>query len=135
MSQPDAPKPVELVPPGGPPQPPKKKLGRPRKGEVRGGITKATFAGKKATVHQAVEWVLGNFMLSDVVPDDAPSAFAWTYLVKAREHPKLAEYLFTKQIDRMLPNKTELSTANKVEDDGRDVLRTLTRLRAQAKGE
>lgn len=130
----DAPQPVELVPPV-PPLPPKRKLGRPRKGEIRGGITKATFAGKRATVHQSVEWVLGNFMLMDVTTDDAPCAFAWTYLMKAREHPKLAEYLFTKQIDRMLPNKTELSTANKVEDDGRDVLRTLTRLRAQARGD
>lgn len=100
-------------------------------------VTKETFAGKKASERESVRWVLDNFLVADVTPEDAPSAFAWMYLCVARDESgaKTRDNLFSDTIERLLPNKTELQSSEKFEDDGRALLKTLDRLAAQAKGD
>lgn len=100
-------------------------------------ITKTTFAGKKASERDCVRWVLDNFLVEDVTPEDAPSAFAWTYLCLARdrERPKVSENLFSDTIERLLPTKTQLETSEKFVDDGRTQMQALDRLIVQAKGD
>lgn len=98
-------------------------------------VTKETFAGKKGSERESVRWVLDNFLVADVTPADAPSAFAWTYLCVSRDEAgvKTRDNLFSDTIERLLPTKTQLETSEKFEDDGRSLLATLDRLAAQAK--
>lgn len=70
------------------------------------GVSLAIFDGKSCTMAKALDWVIDMLALdpSQVRPDTAPAAKAWSLYLMCRRSPSFAEDVISKAVVRQLPN-------------------------------
>lgn len=75
-------------------------------GPSAGGVSLAVFDGKSCTMVKALDWVIDMLALdpSQVRPDTAPAAKAWSLYLMCRKSPSFAEDIISKAVVRQLPN-------------------------------
>ena len=93
-------------------------------------IHKGHIAGSHSTPRKIVEWVFQHLYVDGVMPADAPSAGAWGLLCFARANADNESELI-QMWSKLLPTKAELERGDKQQDDGRDVIDTIHRIRAK----
>ncbi len=94
-----------------------------------GSVLLEQFAGKdKASSLVVVEWVFDNIDMLDVTPDMAPSAGAWSLLLRVRRHPDLLKEFYRSIWVRILPSKTGIEQLQRFADDGREQLGLISRI-------
>lgn len=81
------------------------------------GVSLAMFDGKKCTMVEALDWVIDALALdqSQVKPDTAPAAKAWSLYLMCRRSPAFAEDVISKAVVRQIPN------GMREEDNGSEV--------------
>ncbi len=101
--------------------------------EVDQVITLAQFSGKKAVFGpEMVMWVFDNMDISDVTPEMAPSAGAWSYLMQLRKDKKMRSDFYSGSLMKLLPSKSQMEMETKFNDDGREQIDLIERI-ARAK--
>ena len=72
------------------------------------GVSLAVFEGKKCTMVEALDWVIDALALdpSQVRPETAPAAKAWSLYLMCRRSPAFAEDVISKAVVRQIPNGT-----------------------------
>lgn len=94
-----------------------------------GSVLLEQFAGKEKTNSLiVVEWVFDNIDMLDVTPDMAPSAGAWSLLLRVRKHPDLLKEFYRSIWVRILPSKTGIEQLQRFEDDGREQIELIGRI-------
>lgn len=70
------------------------------------GVSLDVFEGKTCTMAKALDWVIDMMALdpSQVRPDTAPAAKAWSLYLMCRRSPSFAEDVISKAVVRQLPN-------------------------------
>ncbi len=70
------------------------------------GVPLEGFAGKSCTMVKALDWVIDMLALdpSQVVPETAPAAKAWSLYLMCLRSPSFAEDVISKAVVRQLPN-------------------------------
>ena len=70
------------------------------------GVSLDVFEGKTCTMAKALDWVIDMMALdpSQVRPDTAPAAKAWSLYLMCRRSPSFAEDGISKAVVRQLPN-------------------------------
>ena len=89
-----------------------------------GGLLRSMFPRSTRDMREVVEWVFDNLDLSDVTPADAPSPGAWAFREQLRQYP-LLRIEFYKTIWPRFLSKVDEGDGGRLNDDGRDVLRTI----------
>lgn len=90
---------------------------------------KGSFKAETASIAETVRWVASFLMVSDAVPEDAPSAEAWAMLQWARRN-NANEAAFWGQIWRQLmPTKQALEAETRFSDDGKPILELIDRIK------
>jgi len=83
-----------------------------------GAITLSMWAGRRQpTPGQEVVWVHENFIIENLIPQDAPSAGAWGLLAWAKDN----ESEFREIWKKLVPAKMETQVGDRFIDDGRTV--------------
>ncbi len=69
------------------------------------GVSLDMFAGKKCSMVDALDWVIDALALdpSQVRPDTAPAAKAWSLYLMCRHSPSFAEDVISKAVVRQIP--------------------------------
>ena len=70
------------------------------------GVSLEVFSGKSCTMVKALDWVIDMLALdpSQVVPETAPAAKAWSLYLMCLRSPSFAEDVISKAVVRQLPN-------------------------------
>jgi hypothetical protein len=78
----------------------------PAKPAQETGVSLDVFGGKTCTMAKALDWVIDMMALdpSQVRPDTAPAAKAWSLYLMCRRSPSFAEDVISKAVVRQLPN-------------------------------
>ncbi len=78
----------------------------PAKPAQETGVSLDVFEGKTCTMAKALDWVIDMMALdpSQVRPDTAPAAKAWSLYLMCRRSPSFAEDVISKAVVRQLPN-------------------------------
>lgn len=73
------------------------------------GVSLDVFSGKSCSMAKAVDWVIDSLALdrSQVRPEDAPAAKAWSLYQMCLKSPSFAEDIIAKAVVRQLPNGGE----------------------------
>lgn len=114
-----------------PPRPVKKvaSTSRPVRPKNDMDVASTIFHEKTCSTPRTVEWVAANIRVSDAAAADAPSSEAWSMLCWVKSSPQ-AEAQFWGQIyTKLLPTRQQLDQDNRMEDDGRQVLTLIDRIR------
>jgi len=90
---------------------------------------RAVAIKRKVTEREIVLWAFEHMDVVDVQPLDAPTAGAWALLNTMRLDVGL-RVEFYRMWSRLLPTKAALEAENKFEDDGRQALAVIDRVRA-----
>lgn len=86
------------------------------------------------SARKVVQWVFNSIDLDDLKPEDAPSAGAWSLLMRLRRYPDLLKEFYRTIWSKMLPTRSEIERTERFEDDGReqlDIIDKLERSRAE----
>ncbi len=107
------------------PLPPRLEVGQPESVEPAGG--KPTDDVRRDHV-----WVYHHLLNGDTRREDAPSPGAWAMLTICRKDPEEASKFYTR-LGKLLPTKTQIDAEARHSDDGRNVLRTIEKVRSAFK--
>ena len=83
----------------------------------------------KTSARKIVEWIFNNIGIEDVKPEDAPSSGAWCYMQSLRSSPTLLQDFYRNVWTKMLPSKSEIEAREKHDDDGRELVEFIDRIK------
>ena len=97
------------------------------------GVSLAVFEGKTCTMAKAIDWVIDMLALdpSQVRPDTAPAAKAWSLYLMCRKSPSFAEDIISKAVVRQLPNGSREEDNGDEEFSGEREYRLLDALKSE----
>lgn len=97
------------------------------------GVSLEVFAGKSCTMVKALDWVIDMLALdpSQVVPETAPAAKAWSLYLMCLRSPSFAEDVISKAVVRQLPNGAREDEAGDDEFAGEREYRLLEALKSE----
>ena len=97
------------------------------------GVSLAIFEGKSCTMVKALDWVIDMLALdpSQVRPETAPAAKAWSLYLMCRKSPSFAEDVISKAVVRQLPNGSREDETGDEEFAGEREYRLLEALRSE----
>jgi hypothetical protein len=99
-------------------------------------VPSGMFEGKKCSVVESIEWALERLAWKHVSPEDAPSGTAWTLYSYARRSPEARAQFIKTFVTKLLPNRSQIESGEKLRDDGREHISFIKRIRAaRAAGE
>ena len=97
------------------------------------GVSLDVFEGKTCTMAKALDWVIDMMALdpSQVRPDTAPAAKAWSLYLMCRRSPSFAEDVISKAVVRQLPNGSREEESGDEEFAGEREYRLLEALKGE----
>ena len=97
------------------------------------GVSLDVFGGKTCTMAKALDWVIDMMALdpSQVRPDTAPAAKAWSLYLMCRRSPSFAEDVISKAVVRQLPNGSREDESGDEEFAGEREYRLLEALKGE----
>jgi len=97
------------------------------------GVSLAIFEGKSCTMVKALDWVIDMLALdpSQVRPETAPAAKAWSLYLMCRKSPSFAEDVISKAVVRQLPNGSREDETGDEEFAGEREYRLLDALKSE----
>ena len=97
------------------------------------GVSLDVFEGKTCTMAKALDWVIDMMALdpSQVRPDTAPAAKAWSLYLMCRRSPSFAEDVISKAVVRQLPNGSRAEENGDEEFAGEREYRLLEALKGE----
>ncbi len=98
-----------------------------------GGVPLEIFDGKSCTMVKALDWVIDMLALdpSQVRPETAPAAKAWSLYLMCRRSPSFAEDVISKAVVRQLPNGAREEETGDEEFAGEREYRLLEALKSE----
>lgn len=105
----------------------------PAKPAQETGVSLDVFEGKTCTMAKALDWVIDMMALdpSQVRPDTAPAAKAWSLYLMCRRSPSFAEDVISKAVVRQLPNGSREDESGDEEFAGEREYRLLEALKGE----
>ena len=97
------------------------------------GVSLEIFDGKSCTMVKALDWVIDMLALdpSQVRPETAPAAKAWSLYLMCRRSPSFAEDVISKAVVRQLPNGAREEETGDEEFAGEREYRLLEALKSE----
>ncbi len=93
------------------------------------------FSKEKVGAREIIDWVYDHMGNPAETITEAPSLGALIYLHKCQHVGALQEAFYNSIWPRTLPAKAQTENADRMADDGSDVLELIERVKAQAEGE
>jgi len=106
-------------------------------GEVEGGsggkglveLSKSQFdVNRKVSALSVVQWIFESIDVLDLEPAEAPSAGAWSLLVRLRKNPGALMDFYTKTWAKTLPSRTQVDHTDRFSDNGEKPINALDKL-------
>jgi hypothetical protein len=101
---------------------------------AEGRVDVTVFGDRSCSITRTVEWVAKQMMVDTPNPEDAPSPESWSMLAWARRSNQNEAQFWGQIWSKMMPSKQQLEAAERLSDDGSDVLLLIDRVRQISEG-
>ena len=101
---------------------------------AEGRVEQEVFGDRSCSITRTVEWVAKQMMVDTPNPAEAPSPESWSMLAWARRSNQNEAQFWGQIWSKMMPSKQQLEAAERLSDDGSDVLLLIDRIRQMSEG-